>query len=268
LDQAWFEMVRERRRRLDAAAWVPLRASQAVFSTGTAGHLGFKEEYFGAGSIAVSLSARARAESLGWEEIGSAGNHGSYVEGGRYYPADFVTLGEEALDAVPLVLDQRGNGESPREWHLHQDLVIALRLCREGDQWLALDEGYLAVARLQRDSEGSPILLEVRTEQLKDYLCARQMALLVVSYRSREEVVEDASSIRWALDPVQQGTAGDRWEGRVSEIHEGGMPYGISFAVLNLSRQDVDPDEDAPILLDYAERRPEAIPSRWRTMAI
>jgi hypothetical protein len=248
MDQKWFEMVPQRRRRLDAAAWIPLRASQIVSSIGTAGHPGFKEEYFGAGSIAVALSARSRAESLGWEEIGSARNHQPYVEDGKYYPADFATVSGDALDAVPLVLDQRGNGESPGEWHLHQDLVIALSLSREGEQWLAIDEGYATVARLLRDAGGNPTLLEMRAEQLKDYLCARKMALLVASFRRREEVVENASGIQWADRPAQEKRGYDRWEGRVSEIHEGGMPFGTSFAVLKISRHDVDPDEDAPIL--------------------
>src|SRR5687768_9589811 len=109
MQQDWFEMAAERRRRLDATAWIPLRASKVLFSVGEAGHLGFREEYFGAGSLAVALGERARAETLGWQEIGSATEHSSWVEDGRYRPADTVTVRGDSLDAVPLVLDQRGN---------------------------------------------------------------------------------------------------------------------------------------------------------------
>ena len=38
----------------------------------------------------------------------------------------------------------------------------------------------------------------------------------------------------------------DRWEGRISEIHEGGMPFGESMAVSHFTRTDVDPEEDVP----------------------
>jgi len=35
-------------------------------------------------------------------------------------------------------------------------------------------------------------------------------------------------------------------EGRVQEIHEGGMPYGEEIAVFDAGRTDVDPEEDVP----------------------
>jgi hypothetical protein len=248
MDQKWFEMPLERKRRLDAAAWIPLRASRIVSSTGTAGHLGFAEEYFGTGSIAVALLNRANAEVLGWEDIGPAANHYPHVEDGIYRPVDFVAVDGNPLHAIPLVLDQRGNGESPRQWHLHQDFVIALKLFREGDQWLALDEGYASVARLLRDADGNPIQLDVRAEQLKDYLCAREMALLVASFRRREEVVADAGSIQWTANPIREENGRDRWEGRVAGIHEGGIPFGANFTIFHLARKGVDPNEDVPTL--------------------
>jgi hypothetical protein len=70
----------------------------------------------------------------------------------------------------------------------------------------------------------------------------------VTSYRHRVEVVADASHIKWQDNPTIQGDDPDRWEGRVTAIHEGGMPYGEQMAVFHMSRTDVDPDEDVPVL--------------------
>ncbi len=248
MDQEWFEMRAERERRLDAAAWIPLRSTQTLLSSGTLGQAGFREELYHAGSLAVATSNKAQAETLRWPDVGTARSHSSYVEEGQYVPADVFVMGTEALPAVPLVLEQRGNRENPNQWHLHQDLVIALGLIREGDRWLGIDEGYIEVARLHRREDGRPDLLEIRAEQLKDYLCARNMALYVTSYRSRTEIVVDARHIHWDENPISQLKGLDRWEGRMSDIHEGGMPFGAAAKVFHIARTDVDQAEDVPVL--------------------
>jgi hypothetical protein len=130
---------------------------------------------------------------------------------------------------------------------LHQDVAITLGLIREHDTWLAVDEGYIEIVRLKRH-EGRPILLEIRAEQLKDYLCARGMALYLTSYRSREEIVADADHINWTEDPVREVGNGDRWEGWRSEISDGGYSFGSSTRVLHVGRENVDFQEDVPAI--------------------
>jgi hypothetical protein len=210
MDQEWFEMADIRRRKLDSAVWIPLRASLTLEGIGEWGYLGHREEFFGAGSIAVPVDKRASAETLGWMDVGLRHTHKGGIQDGRYVAADVFDGYGLQLNAVALVLAQDGNADDPTEWHLHQDFVIALNLKREGDTWLAMDEGYVEVARLRR-CDGRPVLLEVRAEHLKDYLCARGMALYVSSYRNREETVNDASHISWAENLLRQVSKGDRW---------------------------------------------------------
>jgi hypothetical protein len=64
--------------------------------------------------------------------------------------------------------------------------VITLGVKREGNVWVAMDEDYIEVVRLKLDDDKRPRLLEVRAEHLKDYLCARRMALLISWYRERQ----------------------------------------------------------------------------------
>jgi hypothetical protein len=243
MDQAWFEMREIRRKHLDGAVWIPLRVSETTES-GAPGHLGYRMEFLGLTSVAIPVAQREKAQRLEWSAIGLRNSHGGYVVNGEYVPADVFKDGE--LNGVYLVLEQDGNREESREWHLHQDLVITLRLKREGDTWIAINEGYIDVARLRRQN-GKPSVLEIRAEHLKDYLCARGMGLFVSSYRDREEVVQDASHIRWAEDPQRDESGGDRWEGRKTEIHEGGMPFGATFAVVHGGRTDVS-GEDIPAI--------------------
>ncbi len=237
-----------RRRNLSTAVWIPLRASHKIESLEKYGYLGHKEEFFGAGSLAVPLDKKQKTEELEWMDVGISRSHSPWVQDGRYIPADVFTIHGIESTGVPLVLEQQGNREVPNEWHLHQDFVIAMKLMREGDIWLCFDEGYIEVARLRRGNDKCPYLMEVRAEHLKDYLCARGMALYVSSYWSRREIVKDASYIKWTESPVTVKKGGDRWEGRVSEIHEGGTPFGATTAVFHVSRSDIDPVEEVPSL--------------------
>ncbi|URM26390.1 hypothetical protein LLY42_21005 [Pseudomonas frederiksbergensis] len=147
-----------------------------------------------------------------------------------------------------LVIEQDFEGETPNEWHLHQDFVISLGLLRQGDSWLRPAEGFQEVVRLTRDEYERPVLLEVRTEHLRDYLKARGMYLLLASYRSRSQVVSDASHIDWASGVVQEVKDGTQWEGINNAIHEGGEQYGSSTGVFHVSRTDIDADDDVPKL--------------------
>src|SRR5215813_1554433 len=119
MDQKWFEMLDVRRRKFDSAVWIPLRAAQILESTGKRGCCGFREEFFGAASIAVPLNNKASAETLGWEDIGLRYTHIGGIDERRYVPADVFDSCGSNLKAIALVLAQNGNGEDLPEWHLH-----------------------------------------------------------------------------------------------------------------------------------------------------
>ena len=115
-----------------------------------------------------------------------------------------------------LVIEQSFEGEAPSEWHLHQDFVISMGLQRQGDIWLRPAEGFQEVVRLMRNEAGNPVLLEVRTEHLRDYLKARGMYLLISSYRSRQQIVSNASHINWASELVEEVADGGQVGGTQS----------------------------------------------------
>ena len=248
MDQGWFEMKDIRRRNLAAAAWIPLRAAHAFERVGQFGLGGFREDWLGAGSLAVPAENRSAALTLSWDAIGIGHNHAGCVGNGRYVPADVYEDFDGRFTGVHLVLEQSGGVAERSEWHLHQDFVTTLGLTREGDKWVRPDENYIEVARLIRASDGSAALLEARASHLRDYLCARSMGLVVSSLRRRSEIIEDPSHISWAADNVEEKGEHDRWVGRRMAIHEGGRRYGKSMFVMHLSRTDVNPEDDVPVL--------------------
>lgn len=243
MEQKWFEMTEIRKRRFDAAVWIPLRASQQT-ETGKWGHIGYTSEFFGAASLAIPLQKRAAAERLSWRDLNLMHDHSGYVNQRRYIAADEYD-DKQLKGAVPLVMSQRSNSAEPRTWHIHPDFVITLGLKREGNVWVAIDEDYIEVVRLKVDEGNAPRLLEVRAEHLKDYLCARRMALRISWFRDRKEIMETAPNFNW---PKQHGTHkhGERWEGHIDGIHEGGEPFGSSMAVFHVTRPNLDFEEDVP----------------------
>src|SRR5258708_1243658 len=128
MNQEWFEMPDVRRRKFDSAVWIPLRAAQKLESAGKYGYLGYREEFFGAGSIAVPLDKKNSAETLGWMDVGLRHTHRGGIEGGRYIPADAFDGYGLTLNGIALVLAQEGNGDDLPEWNLHQDVAITLKL--------------------------------------------------------------------------------------------------------------------------------------------
>ena len=249
--EQWFKMPEIKKRFFDKSSWIPLKKAGVLLKEGERGHAGFLEEYFGVGSILVPLTQKDEAEKLGWTEIGTSGSTMGYVEGGEYVPAYSYKSYESDLIAERLVIECQGNSEECNDWLINTDLIATLHLKQEKDTWVSISRGYEEVVKIERNEYGCPNALYIKAQYLKDYLCARKMALYMTSYRSRTQIMEDTSGIKW-VDPFIEKVDKDRWEGRISEIHEGGHPFGTGFSMMHVSRTDVDFDEDIPEL-DFAD---------------
>lgn len=178
-------------------------------------------------------------------------------ENGKYFASDICTDLEDCFLGLRLVLRQEMESPEPTEWFLHQDFVLALGLKREGDTWVRPAEGYIEVVHIKRDAEGAPVCLEVRAEHLKDYLCARKMALRIASYRERVAIT--SIEPEFTLDSVDtQEQIDNQWVGHINEIHAGGQPFGAKMAIIHVSRNDVDFSEDVPIMGEETDKNTDS----------
>jgi hypothetical protein len=89
-----------------------------------------------------------------------------------------------------------------RHWILSPDLVVALRLTKEGTNWVRPEEDIVVVAREAMDSNGSTRLIEIKREFLMDYLAARGLSLHLSYYRQRVENVPDFNDSMTAHMPA------------------------------------------------------------------
>lgn len=244
--QSWFEMGDHRRRRFAAAVWVPLRASEKLIAEGKYCYPGWREEFFIAHALAFAPDKRPEAERLDWHDFTHSRGPYAYRDG-RYKPCEIYQRNDHEDLGVALVFEQHlGNGH-PRIWHLSQDLVMALNLLQEGDQWVRPEEDYAVVARQRHDVDGLITAIEIRGDCLRDYLAARGLALRLYYYRSRTAVAADASHLEWPKDGLVEGKDHDRFEARLWEVDETGGRYGAGVGVFTVWRTDVDADEDVPV---------------------
>ena len=188
--QSWFEMQDLKKRKLDKSVWVPLRSEKSIKNNVDYGKIGFQEEFIGHGSLMLPINKKNEAEKLNWSDIGISHSQGLNYVFGKYSQAEIYE--SDNFKGIHLVLDQTfDNNFDNHEWHLHQDLVISLGLKREDDIWVCPRQGYIVVAKLKRDEEGNPIVLEIRNQFLKDYLRARDCGLYITSFFSRDKIFDN-----------------------------------------------------------------------------
>ena len=80
MNQEWFEMPDIRRKIFNISVWIPLRAIIHNERNGKYGYEGYKEDFFGSGSIAVPTKDLGLAKKLGWMDIGISHQHSGYIE--------------------------------------------------------------------------------------------------------------------------------------------------------------------------------------------
>jgi hypothetical protein len=240
-DQRWFELRDRRVRSMDRDAWVVLRATERIGNGPEDLAPGHEEEHFAAASASIPIAQREIAErTISWQNLSLMHDHAPCVQDGEYEPADLFRPYPSEIRGTHLVLCQPGSRIEHGEWHVHTDLVLGLNLKREGDNWLAIEEGYIVVIRMSRNKDGSPALMEIRSSHLKDFLAARNDCLCISSYRSRELILSERPEINWNEQPTVEQSAGQKWQGTITEITEHGHQYGSEIAILHVGRKDFD----------------------------
>lgn len=246
MNQEWILQKKETRRTFSKSTWVPLRASRNS-EQGQATEIGYISDYFGCGSVAFPPEHRETAERLSWSDIGISHNVQPYAyEDGNYSPIEQYQYNDNEPIGINLVFEHPQPVVDGRVWILNPDLVVALRLIKEGDNWVRPGENFTVVAREVFDKEGNHCLIEIKREFLIDYLAARGLSLRISSYQGRVENVHSLEGSAYAnLENREYELDGGRFELLIRNLDD---VYGGSWASLRAWRTDVDEDEDAPVM--------------------
>ncbi|WP_284760359.1 hypothetical protein [Agrobacterium sp. fls2-241-TYG-188a] len=201
-------------------AWIPLHQVVRRESKTDECEIAEYEAWAGTGTAAVWKDKRADAEKISWDELGVQPQR-SYVEYGEYRPVDLFRTWQGNELGLRLVIVQSLDDVDAEIWHLHHDLVVALRLIRENDSWLCPKDQFREVARISRDPSGKPELLEIRKEYLVDYLAARNMDLYSSSYYERRWCTETRPDFTFESEEIRTDGA----ETREAYIRAGRYPF-------------------------------------------
>ncbi|WP_351089577.1 hypothetical protein [Shewanella sp. S1-49-MNA-CIBAN-0167] len=246
MNQDWILQKKETRRTFSKATWVPLRAS-IDNEKGNVKKIGYINEFFGCGSVAFSPVHRAVAERLSWNDIGISSNIAPYAyHDGNYSTIDEYQYQDNEPIGIHLVLELSLPVVGGRQWILTPDLIAALRLIKEGSNWVRPEENFVVVAREVLNENGEQTLIEIKREFLLDYLAARNLSLRLSSYRQRLENVTSLETSEYAgLEDHQEEREQGRYELLIRSIND---VFGGNWAMLRAWRTDVDEDEDAPVM--------------------
>jgi hypothetical protein len=246
MNEAWILQTSEIRRPFSRATWVTLRASLND-EKGNVKEIGYVGDVFACGSVAFPNQHRDLAERLSWSDIGIGHTIAPYAyTDGHYSPIDEYQYNDKEPIGVNLVFEHPQPVVGGRQWILNPDLVVALRLIKEGTNWVRPEEDFVVVAREVLDGDGRHLHIEIKREFLMDYLAARGLSLRLSHYRQRVENVADLKDSPYAgLNEFEEQREGGRYELRIKELN---AVFGGSWASLRMWRTDVDGDEDAPVM--------------------
>ncbi|MBE7373218.1 hypothetical protein [Pseudomonas lopnurensis] len=246
MTEAWILQTSEIRRPFSRATWIPLRASLND-EKGNVKEVGYVGDVFACGSVAFPKQHHELAERLSWSDIGIGYTVAPYAySDGHYSPIDEYQFNDKEPIGTNLVFEHPQPVVGGRQWILNPDLVVALRLIKEGPNWVRPEEDFVVVARETVDSDGSHRLIEIKREFLIDYLAARGLSLRLSYYRQRVENVADLKDSPYAsLTEIQEEREGGRYDLRIKALN---AVFGGSWASFRVWRTDVDEEEDAPVM--------------------
>ncbi|MES1951996.1 hypothetical protein S4A8_14125 [Salinisphaera sp. S4-8] len=184
---------------------------------------------------------------MGWSDIGIGHSVQPYAYDDGYYASiDQYQYNDKEPIGVELVFEHPQPVVGGKKWILNPDLVVALRLIKEGENWVRPEENFVVVAREVLGEDGCHSLIEIKREFLMDYLAARGLLLRISSYRQRVEHVASIEGTDYSdLEPHQEQRDDGRFELRINSLND---IFGGSWASFRAWRTDVDEDEDAPVM--------------------
>lgn len=246
MDQDWILQKKETRRAFSNATWVPLRAS-INDEQGDVKEIGYVLEFFGCGSVAFPPEHKETAEQLSWDNIGISCNVQPYAyEDGYYSSIEQYQYHDKEPIGIHLIFDQPQPVIGGSLWVLNPDLIVALRLIKEGNNWVRPEGNFIEVVQEILDDKGNQICIQIKREFLIDYLAARNLSLRLSYYRQRVENVASIKNGEYTnLGNHKEQRDSGRFELRIRNLND---IFGGSWAMFRTWRTDIDEDDDAPVM--------------------
>jgi hypothetical protein len=244
----WFEMADLKKYRFENKVWIPLYAQQVVFEEGKAGFVGFREEYFEAHSLIVSTNQKNEALVLEWMDVSGGSDNKPWFDGEKTLRPASNYESDDVQGTIPVLI-QYFEVQRTNEIHLNEDIVLGLGLKRIGDVWIRPEEDNVEVIRLIRNDNSDSVRVNIKAEFLKDFLCAANAGLILLTYQSRKAIALRFENFGTESERSDGPSSNYEWEGAIGDVFEGNSVLDIlgHAKVFHAWRTDTDYDEDIPV---------------------
>lgn len=196
-DGRWFEMVDVIANTYGNSTWTLLWRYDVV-KTGNPNSAGYEEEIFRIRTLLAPLENIDRligGHFLDFDpdETYATVDSGNYCKPNVYYLDSSAGFSAGEYPVFNFYIP----GGPEVEPVVSQDMIVALRLVRKNDEWIRPEEHDIDVIRVERDVKSKIREIKIRTEMLKDYLCARGMGLYIEEFRHRQTQTLQTPVIAW-----------------------------------------------------------------------
>lgn len=196
-DSSWFEMLDVVQNAYGNSTWTPLWRYD-IRKVGDPSTVGYEEEIFRIRTLLAPLENKnqlinAPFLDLDPDQTYATVDSGNYCKPNVYYQDSTIGL---AFGEYPVFSIYFPNGPVVEPF-VCQDMIAALRLVRQGDEWIRPEECGVDVIRIDRDEKSMIREIKIRTEFLKDYLCARNIGLYVEEFRHRQVQSLQSPALSW-----------------------------------------------------------------------
>lgn len=246
IDKSWFEFNDLAGKSVQRTVWIPIWYHQSKMSAVEIPEIGYWEDYVFTRAIIVDASDK---EDLMEEEcyrFNPCNGNESHRWRKDYYRANFYYDNNEPIGEFLVMRQEYGQKAAPVV-RINQDLVFALGLKEENDNWIRPDEGYDVVIRQERNDKGEIIKVEIKQQYLKDYLCAVGKGALFVSYSQRSAILSDIPDLGWNREHGEEKEIAPhtRWCGYFQAMDDNGDVGLGEWSVMASGYRDIK-DDDVP----------------------
>lgn len=255
----WFRFVKELRRRYSTSTWVPLRAS-VERTMGSVEDVGYVSDGIFVGTAAFSSNNRDVGDQTGWDEIGLGSSAAPYAfDNGIYKLASEYQYHDGETVGSNFVFDSSNWNPELSSWIIDPDLILALKLVKEGNTWVCPKENFVDVIREEQEASNFRFI-SIRREWLLDYLSARHLNLRLSTYCQR---IENFSAIDSSPFKRMENAEDTHEEARRSlRVNPINSIFGGEVAMLQVGHTDFDEEEDAPDLSKWTDENTYSKTSR------
>lgn len=247
-DLSWFEFKDVIRKPVKNDVWIPLWWIQSAKSQGSGHDIGDYEDFVFLNTVIAPMESKEELFKFECSDLNPVNGNDSKRWEDVYIRADTVyDDGYEPLGEYSVMYHAFGKKASPRHY-LNSDIIFALDLVEDGDDWVRPDEGFDVVVRQHRGQDDEVFRVDIKAKYLKDYLCAKRCGLFVCAFYERSSIFATRPDFGWPAtgEINKEISKGCKWAGYVQPMDDSGWVFPGKKHFSTCGYREIHSEDDVP----------------------